>query len=62
MDNNRNTRTALDWAPEGKRKRGRPKETCYKKTPSKKDNSYKPQLDDSASFKKKINKTKTKTI
>jgi hypothetical protein len=27
MDNNRNTRTALDWAPEGKRKRGRPKET-----------------------------------
>jgi hypothetical protein len=27
MDNNRNARTALDWAPEGKRKRGRPKET-----------------------------------
>jgi hypothetical protein len=28
MDNNRNARTALDWAPEGKRKRGRPKATC----------------------------------
>jgi predicted ArsR family transcriptional regulator len=27
IDNNRNARTALDWAPEGKRKRGRPKET-----------------------------------
>jgi hypothetical protein len=27
MDNNRNARTALDWAPDGKRKRGRPKET-----------------------------------
>ena len=27
MDNNRNARTALDWAPEGKRQRGRPKET-----------------------------------
>ena len=27
MDNNRNARTALDWAPEGKRKRGRPTET-----------------------------------
>ena len=27
MDNNRNARTALDWTPEGKRKRGRPKET-----------------------------------
>jgi hypothetical protein len=28
MDNNRNARTALDWAPEGKR--SRPKETCSK--------------------------------
>jgi hypothetical protein len=27
MDNNRNASTALDWAPEGKRKRGSPKET-----------------------------------
>jgi hypothetical protein len=27
MDNNMNAGTALDWAPEGKRKRGRPKET-----------------------------------
>jgi hypothetical protein len=27
MENNRNVRTALDWAPEGKGKRGRPKET-----------------------------------
>ena len=26
INNNRNARTALDWAPEGKRKRGRPKE------------------------------------
>ena len=28
MDNNRNARTVLDWAPERKCKRGRPKETC----------------------------------
>ena len=28
MDNNRDAMTALDWASEGKRKRGRPKETA----------------------------------
>ena len=27
MDNNRNVRIALDWTPEGRRKRGRPFET-----------------------------------
>ena len=27
MDNNRNAKIALDWTPEGKRRRGRPKET-----------------------------------
>ena len=27
MENNRHARTAITWTPEGKRKRGRPKET-----------------------------------
>jgi hypothetical protein len=37
MDNNMNAGTALDWAPEGKRKRGRPKET-WRRTVKKKGN------------------------
>jgi hypothetical protein len=31
-DNNNNTKIALTWAPEGKRKRGRPKETWRRTT------------------------------